>query len=355
MLPQLHDCLLRVKAPLGCAAVSVLFALGLPPVAGANVANVVDPQGDTPNSFDLDKADVTRVAVEWADRLEVRVTYASVPSSRWFSVMVSSAAEDPLDPGVRECADTDDMLSVTSEGDSGSARLVVRGIEGSLTAEPAWSQTTATYVFSSPSLTRQFSASNPFVCVSGSTNDDTFFGAFDGMVLKLTGAVARQAVRGELSERWAVGSSSRTKVRCLDRGKREVDDGYDMPQRWCGFQAVTGRSVKFGSASVYLEAGDPAIEHFSSAAFPRGTKECGTTDFSSQGWLLPPFPPNFGGAFLSAWGKNVSCRTARRVVRSRRASAAAGFRCVATKRGWEYVKGRCKARGGRVVWYETGV
>ena len=86
----------------------------------------------------------------------------------------------------------------------------------------------------------------------------------------------------------------------------------------------------------------------------RAARECGTTDFSGR-WLLAPFPASFGGASMSVWARRTGCRTARRVARSAAAGKRTrGFRCRTTRTGCEFLAERCTARGGRIVWYETG-
>jgi hypothetical protein len=109
--------------------------------------------------------------------------------------------------------------------------------------------------------------------------------------------------------------------------------------------------VGLGQAAIFLAEGQPQTADFSIKRFPTGTIECGTTDFTGR-WLLPPYPESFGGASMSVWAKHTACRTARRVARAPR--GARGFRCKTTKSGYEYVAQRCTARGGRVIWAESG-
>jgi len=81
--------------------------------------------------------------------------------------------------------------------------------------------TTVAYAFSSPTLTRILAPDmrDPFVCVDGSADGDSFYGGFAGRVLKLTPAVAEAGARAELTRRFGARftKSPRTLVRCLRR------------------------------------------------------------------------------------------------------------------------------------------
>jgi hypothetical protein len=73
-------------------------------------------------------------------------------------------------------------------------------------------------------------------------------------------------------------------------------------------------------------------------------------DFTG-GWHDPPGR----GAYVEAWGRRVSCATARRSARSWRGrSRVLGFRCRPVNRGEEYLAVKCTKRGGRVVRVESG-
>ena len=108
----------------------------------------------------------------------------------------------------------------------------------------------------------------------------------------------------------------------------------------------------FGGGAVYLGSGRPLVRDYYGRAYPNGTRDCGTTDFSGK-WLVAPFPENFGGAFMSVMAKRVSCPTARRLARSNSRHTGA-FRCVVTKSGYEYRRTKCSASRGRIISVETG-
>jgi hypothetical protein len=183
--------------------------------------------------------------------------------------------------------------------------------------------------------------------------DDWFYGAFDGKRIKLTAATAEEGVGRELGRRFGTTTQARMKVRCLARGKRRATADF-VAMRWCGFQApVSRRRVAIGQMSIMLIAGVPETSDTFVQKFPRGTRECGTTDFSG-GWLLAPFPASFGGASMSVWAKRTGCRAARRVALSATAAKRRGFRCRTMRSGYEYLAQRCTAHRGRIVWYETG-
>lgn len=334
---------------------AVLLTVPAPATAEDQSANIGDPAGDTPTSFVAAKADVTRVAINWVEvdsRLTVAVTYAAPPPTSTFKLKVSSEPSDLFDDSVRQCNDGNARLSIDVDLNRGPAVLAVYGIEGTLRADPSWSDATVTYAFTSPALLRRFGEVDPFVCVEGGTEDDDVYGAFDGKLIKLSASAAEQGIRDELSERWNVGSSRRTNVRCLSRGIRDENSEEEgAPLRWCAFRTVAGGKVWFGGGAVYLDSGYTGVRNFYADAFPVGTKECGMTDFSKSGWLLAPFPTDFGGVFARAWARNTSCTTARRIARS--AGRRGGYRCVTLRQGYEYLKQRCR-RGHRTVWYDTG-
>jgi hypothetical protein len=341
---------------LAAAAAACFVALVMPSAAAAAPAHahVTDPADDVPYSFE-DQADVTAIDVAWTDHLVVQVTYAAPPPSPDLSLLVSSAARSELDPDVDVC-DPDMADSFTVQADADGATFQDPYIEGTLTAPPVWVGTTVTYTFSSPTLVRKYNTngSDPFACVDGSAQQDWFYGAFDGKRIKLTADAAEEGVGRELARRYGSSAQAGMKVRCLARGKRQATSDF-VAMRWCGFEApVSRRTVAIGQMSIMLIAGVPEAGHVFVKKFPRGTRECGTTDFSGR-WLLAPFPANFGGASMSVWAKRTGCRTARRVARSAvAAKRRRGFRCRTTRAGHEFLAERCKARGGRIVWYETG-
>jgi hypothetical protein len=72
-------------------------------------------------------------------------------------------------------------------------------------------------------------------------------------------------------------------------------------------------------------------------------------------WLEPPFPPNFGGAFLEAWAQRVPCSAARKIAMGWNGKRSyRGYGCIITKRAYEFLAVRCTRRGGDVVRWETG-
>lgn len=323
-------------------------------------ALISDPAGDTPYSFNA-QADITSVEITWTDELAVRIGYREAPPTADLHLLVSAAARDELDSDDLRCdPDLDDSFAIDANRDG--ATFQDPSIEGSLTAAPVWDGAGAivTYAFKSPMLVRRFTTDrgNPFVCVDGTADQDTFYGAFDGKVLKLTARTATEGVRGELDRRFAAGRKSSTRVRCLSRGKRarsEPDGDYpgQDAQRSCAYHVVISRrTVGFGEASISLSHGSPRTVYFYVKRLPTGSRECGTTDFSGR-WLLAPFPESFGGASMSVWAKRASCRTARRVAgRGRQASSA--YRCKTIRTGWEYRAVRCDASGGRRIWIDSG-
>jgi hypothetical protein len=341
---------------LAAAAAACIVAFVTPAAASAAPAHarIIDPAGDVPYSFD-DQADVTAIDVAWTDLLVVQVTYAAPPPSPDLSLLVSSAARSELDPDVDMC-DPDMADSFTVQADADGATFRDPYIEGTLTAPPVWAGATVTYTFSSPTLVRKYNTngSDPFACVDGSAQEDWFYGAFDGKRIKLTAQTAEEGVGRELGRRYGTTAQASMKVRCLARGKRRATPEF-VAMRWCGFQApVSRRTVAIGQMSIMLIAGVPETSDVFVKKFPRGARECGTTDFSGR-WLLAPFPAHFGGASMSVWAKRTGCRTARRVARYAAAGKRRrGFRCRTTRTAHEYLAERCTARGGRIVWYETG-
>ena len=342
----------HIRSCLAAAAASCIVALAAAPAATAAPAHahIADPADDVPYSFET-QPDLTAIDVAWTDHLVIQATYAAPPPSPDLSLLVSAAARAELDPDVERC-DPDMADSFTVEADANGATFSDPYIEGTLTAPPVWQGTTVAYTFSSPTLVRKFNTngSNPFVCLDGAAQDDWFYGAFDGKRIKLTEEAAEQGVRSELGRRYGSAAESRAQARCLARGKRRATSDF-VASWWCGFQApVNRRTVAIGQMSIVLIDGVPETSDYFVKKFPRGTRECGTTDFSGK-WLIAPFPENFGGASMSVWAKRTGCRTARRVARYGRR---AGFRCRVTRTGYEFLAERCRGRGGRIVWYETG-
>jgi hypothetical protein len=334
------------------AAGACVVALTAAPVATAAPAHahIADPADDVPYSFDA-QADLTAIDVTWTDQLVVQATYVAPPPSPDLSLLVSAAARSELDPDVERC-DPDMADSFTVDADVDGATFSDPYIEGTLTAPPVWQGTTVTYTFSSPTLARKYNTngSDPFACLDGRAQDDWFYGAFDGKRIKLTATAAEEGVGRELGRRYGSTAQSRAQARCLARGKRRATSEV-AASRWCGFRApVNRRTVAIGQMSIFLADGVPEAGEYLVRKFPRGTRECGTTDFTGK-WLLAPFPESFGGASMAVWAKRTRCRTARRLaLHGRRA----GFRCRVTESGYEYLAERCRGRGGRIVWYETG-
>jgi hypothetical protein len=342
----------QIRSCLTAAAAACIVALAAAPAATAAPAHahIPDPPDDVPYSFAA-QPDLTAIDVTWTDHLVVQATYAAPPPSPDLSLLVSPAARAELDPGVERC-DPAMAGSFTVEANANGATFSDPYIEGTLTAPPVWLGTTVTYTFSSPTLVRKYNTNgvDPFACLDGAAHADSFYGAFDGKRIKLTAEAAEEGVRRELGRRYGSAAESGAQPRCLARGKRRATSDF-VASRWCGFRApVNGRTVAIGQMSIILIDGVPQTSAYFAKKLPRGTRECGTTDFSGK-WLMAPFPESFGGASMSVWAKRTGCRTARRLARHGRR---AGFRCRVTRTGHEFHAERCRGRGGRIVWYETG-
>jgi hypothetical protein len=319
-------------------------------LAASAHALIGDPVDDVPYSFES-QADVTAIEVTWTEQLVVAVTYAAPPPSADLDLLVSSDARAQLDPDDERC-DPRMAESFTVSADASGATFEDPYIEGTLTAPPVWQGTTVSYTFSSPTLVRKFNTggSDPFTCLDGSAQADWFYGGFDGKQLKLTAAVAEAAVRGELGHRYGDAAGSRGTVRCASRGKRRATE-RSAAGRWCAFNVPARRDkVAIGETQIFLIGGIAQPGEYYAKKLPRGTRECGTTLFTGR-WVLAPFPENFFGAWMSVWAKRTGCRAARRAARS---GESAGFRCRTTRSGHEFLAQRCRGRGGRIVWYETG-
>jgi hypothetical protein len=307
---------------------------------------VADPAGDSAGS------DVREVSVVWDGGLLVAVTYAQAPRSPRLSLLVSSAAKDEHDPAVAECDPAlNGTVSVTV---ADHAAELVAGRER-LTAEPRWDGLTVRYVFPAPRSVKP----DAFACLGGSADGDGVYGAFAGRTLKLTPQSAREGARAALARRYGTRftRSSRVTVRCLQRAIaaaiEEVEDGVSEAARaGCAFEfRLGGGTYRAGQLAIFLANGVPQPADVFSRTFPLGLRSCGTTDFSGR-WLMPPFPPDFGGASMSVWAQRVDCVTARRVAR--RPGGRRGWRCVTTNTGYEFVAVRCTRPGGRVVRIESG-
>lgn len=341
------------------AGTALALSVAVPAHAAPATASVSDPAGDVPYSFS-DQVDVTEVAIAWTDHLTVRITYAAAPPSARSRLLVSAAARDELETSTLEC-DPDAADTFTVSADEDGATLEDPSIQGSLSVPATWEGPTVTYTFASPTLTRKYNddGRDPFVCVDGAAGEDDFAGTFDGKAAQLTGEVVVDGIRSSIERRFEVGYRSTTDVRCPARGAREPFAGDEYSEatpalRWCAYEAWLpgGAGIVFGGGAVYISSGSAKVMYPYAQRFPRGTRDCGTTDFSGK-WLLAPYPANFGGAFMSVKAKRVPCRSARRIAR-RYGRSAGPYRCIVTKSGYEYRRSKCTASRGRVISIESG-
>lgn len=356
---------MRLKMPWMVIVSMVGLALAVAaPAAVAATATIADPAGDIAYSFDQ-STDLTQLVIVWDGSLRVVATYAQPPRSSRLNVLVSTAAEEEHDETVRSCdAEMSDSLTVTASGDQ--AALEIPGVGGTLTADAQWTGTTVAYVFSSSTLSRIFAPGmrDPFACADGSADGDTFYGGFAGKTLKLTPAVAKAGARAELARRYGTRftSSPRTLIRCLRRAVEpaaEAGASWRAARAWCAFEFKRGASARSGEVALFLDSGVPRSAEFFSRVLPSGLRACGTTDFSSgpngRRWLNPPFPPSFGGAYMTVWSQRVPCNAARTTAsRWNGKRRFRGYRCTVLKRGHEFLAVSCKRPGGRLVRWETG-
>lgn len=352
----------RVLVSAGAHALGLLVVLVLASTASAAVAQIDDPVGDVPLSFNQ-VTDITRVSVSWDKTLRVAVTYKDEPRSTDVNLLVSEASKDELDPDVTECdpslADSF-TVSVTWQG----ATLSVPYVEGKLTSPSVRDGLTLTYEFAAKALTDAFAAdrSDPFACVSGSADGDDFFGAFPGRTLKLSSRVAEETLSDELDRRFGSSfrTSSRWQVACPRSGFQAAsepsDSGPGMSARaLCTFDFAAGRVLRRGSANVLLLGGKPTTTEFFVQRLDSAFRVCGTFGANGNGKLGWWDGPVFGYS-LSVLARRTPCPSARRIARRWRGKPRVGrWRCKVTKRKYEYVAVRCTRPGGRMIRFESAV
>ncbi len=104
-------------------------------------------------------------------------------------------------------------------------------------------------------------------------------------------------------------------------------------------------------------AADPDPDEFT----PQGYEFCGWQDFARGGWTME-WSEDLRGAYLVAFADGMSCRAARRNVKSVRYTKTppyrplrSGYRCRTLESGYEYSDVRCVKQGGsRKFRYQTG-
>jgi hypothetical protein len=179
-------------------------------------ALISDPAGDNGQSFTTTPTDLRQLELKWdGATFTVAATYQQPPSNYALALLVSS--ESKPDPNAESCDPTmADQLTVHATKD-GTASLTMSFVQGAVTVTGTVDAAKITYSFVNPTLTTAFQRGrDPFNCVSGNADGDTFFGHFDGKQLRLTSAGATAALRAELARRYgtAFTKASRVWVAC---------------------------------------------------------------------------------------------------------------------------------------------
>ncbi|HEX2085895.1 MAG TPA: hypothetical protein VHF89_09450 [Solirubrobacteraceae bacterium] len=324
---------------------AVAAALLAAPAAHGATATIADPPGDA-------RQDLRTLTIVWEnDVLTITVTHAGDQAPQRLDLLVSPASRREHDPRVLECdPDREGVFNVTVRRGSTKLRLGRGGatIDGETRVDGA----TATHRFADRRLGSAFSGIDPFACASGDADGDGFYGAFDGRVLKLTPATARDGLTAELTRRFGdrFTGSPRRAVRCPRRALSPAVEPGARAEAICAFRFDVGRRYRMGTVFVSLESGRFAFGAFRSRTFPLSLRHCGVDD-GAGGFHAPPGV----GAGIEVWGQRVSCRRARRVALRWDGRRRVGrFRCAVTARGEEFVAVRCTARGRRVVRFEAG-
>ncbi|HEX8207806.1 MAG TPA: hypothetical protein VF587_17200 [Solirubrobacteraceae bacterium] len=323
----------------------VLLAL-LPSTASAATLVVDDPAGDATSSFNT-TTDLVGLSAVWVDALTVSATFAERPQTLTLDLVMSEASRSESDPSVQTCHPrAPDVVTVIGTNDGGS--LEISGVEGRIEVPATWDGNTVRYEFRDERLSRELATRDPFACGSGTAGEDAFYGVFEGKVGKLTPATASAALEDDVRRRFPGSDGGRLDANCPRRTITPEVDG-EKASAFCAFTLSGGPRYRMGYAFVRLDSGVPRVSDVTSRTFPRELRFCGITDFS-RGFGKPPVV----GASLAAWGRNVSCRTARTVARRWRGRARVrGFRCRRTRTGAEFVAVKC-TRGRQVVRFESG-
>ncbi len=268
-----------VNALLGVFVASLLIAV--PAHAAAPAVSVVLAD----SIRDEGANDLTRVEVTWAQStLLIGVTYSVPPQTSALKLVVSEAALDEHDPDVEECdPGADGVLDFRASNGVGTID-VSDGSRLSVVGQWDPTRTSVRYAFSSPELSTALAPGklDPFTCVSGDAGGDDFYGGFPGKILKLSPAVAVEALRADLSRRYGAQFEA-TPKRWLACPKEEILPAVEADETFDGGPALvlcefefreSGKTFRGGSGTAVLQSGVPVLTNFSSRAYTKRLRSC---------------------------------------------------------------------------------
>jgi hypothetical protein len=191
------------------AALPMLMAPAAADAAG--IADIADPPADNAPT------DLTHLVIGWdGASLTVTATYTTTTFGG-----LSMLIADGVDVHKARRCDDASAESLSIRATPGSGELTYGDFDQALTAPGTWQGNTVTFAFASPELTETLSDDGRLTCASGSSDGDSFFGAFTGRLLKITPANATQALRELLARRFG-NSFAGSRHRWLKCPKQEI-------------------------------------------------------------------------------------------------------------------------------------
>ena len=147
------------------------------------------------------------------------------------------------------------------------------------------------YLFSSPALTRaiEIDGRDPFTCLSGDADKDSFLGHFAGRELRLTAANATAALRAFLTKKYAA-AFTRARVKWVTCPAVEFEQATsDSPSRVaCEFEfGKPGSVYRGGETTAYLVGGEPDVASgtFHARVVHKNMIACLAVPKARSGWV----------------------------------------------------------------------